>query len=220
MKPTALFLSAAFLLASVTSHAKADTFQLTFSGSGVSGSATVTYGTATDGKYSQALEVTGISGTFSDSNVGITNATITGLLPLNLATPEPTNFAAPSDFSKFAVATGLPDYANGVLTYDNLFWPGGSPQTGSDYPFFGGYLDVYGLLFSLDNGTTVDFWSNGILTDGAAPDYGAAVVTSQAALDYVGNGVAVTPEPSSLWLLATGALALLWWRPAFLRPQA
>src|SRR5947209_8614587 len=136
-----LALSAALLLAaSLPYPAYAGSFLFTFTGPGVSGSVDLTYGTATDSKYpGQAFEVTGISGTFSDANNGlnIVNAPIGPLEPINFATPEPDNLLAPHDFSKFPVATGLGPQNNGVLTYDNLYWPGGSPPTASSYPLHG-----------------------------------------------------------------------------------
>src|SRR6478672_8551785 len=149
------------LAASLPGHANASTFEFSFAGSGVSGTITLTYGAATDAKYPQAFEVTGISGTFSDSNNGlnIVNATIGPLEPIKHDTPEPTNLLAPHDFSRFAVATGLSPENNGFLTYDNLFYPSGSPATASDYPVHGGFLDIYGLLFDIGGGRVVDFWS-------------------------------------------------------------
>lgn len=185
----------------------ADTTQISFAGSGVSGSVVLTYGPGTDTKYSQASEITAVSGTFTDSNLGIMDATITGLVPINHASPDSTNLLAPNDFSHYGVAAGLPPENNGQLSFDNLLWPGGSPQTATDYPFGGGVFDIYGLLFTIDNGYAVNFWSNGVLPGATAPDYGIAVVTHAASLDYV-SGVTPTPEPGTIVLLTTGIAGL------------
>ncbi len=214
---TRLVVSAALLFAaSLPLHLDASTFDFTFAGSGVSGAIQLTYGAATDAKYSQAFEVTGISGTFSDSNNGlnIVNAPIGSLLAVKHDAPEPTNLLAPNDFSRFAVAAGLPAQNNGFLTYDNLFWPGGSPQTASDYPVHGGFLDIYGLMFDIGGGRVVDVWSNGDFsgTGTGHIDYGAAVATSTTALDYAGGGVSITPEPSALALFGIGLAGILIWR--------
>ena len=209
-----LVVSATLLLAaSLHYEANAGTIGLGFSGPGVSGTVQLTYGTATDSKYPQAFEVTGISGTFTDTNNGlnIVNASISSLVPITHDTPEPTNLLAPNDFSRFAVTAGLPPENNGFLTYDNLFYPGGSPQTASDYPVSGGFLDIYGLLFEIGGGRVVDFWSNGDFSGtGTGPiDYGVAVATHAAALDYVSGGVSLAPEPSTIALIGGGLLGLL-----------
>ena len=209
MRHTVLYSVAAFALASLTPLAQAGTFQFGFYGGGVSGTATLTYGAATDAKYSQAFEVTGISGTFSDATLGITNAAFTGLQPINHAAPEPTNLLAPADFSHFPVATGT---EHGFLSYDNLLYPGGSPQSATAYPFSGGFLDIYGVLADIGGGRVVDIWSNGVEPGSTLPDYGVAVATSATSLDYVGGGVAVTPEPGTLGLLGTGLLGIFFKR--------
>jgi hypothetical protein len=205
----------AALVASVAfaGAARAATAAVGFTGPGVSGSLLLTYGAATDAKYPDAFEITGISGSFSDTNNGlnIVNAAVGPLVPITHSTPEPTNLLAPDDFSRFAVTTGLGPDNNGFLTYDNLYWPGGSPQTASDYPVFGGFLDIYGLMFSIGGGQVVDFWSNGNGPDGVA-DYGIAVATSALALDYVGGGVAPIPEPGTYAMLGGGLLAMFAWR--------
>jgi len=171
----------------------------------------LTYGPASDQKYSNALEVTGISGTFSDMNNGlnIINAAVGPLQPVKHDTPKSGNLLAPADFSRFPVAAGLAPENNGFLTYDNLFWPGGSPPTASDYPLHGGVLDIYGLMFDIGGGRVVNLWSNGdFIGSGVGPIYGVAVASSASALDYVG-GVILTPEPSTLALLSGGLVMLV-----------
>lgn len=185
-------------------------------GPGVSGTIQLTYGPATDAKYGQAFEVTGISGTFTDTNNGLNliNVPILSLVPINNATPEVDNLLAPKDFSRFAVASGLSSQNNGFLTYSNLFWPNGSVQTASDYPFFGGVLDIYGLMFNIGGGKVVNFWSNGgpKPNSPAGPiEYGIAVATADRALDYTG-GVAVVPEPGTLAFIGAGVIGLVAWR--------
>jgi len=203
-----LFLAALAFSALLPWQAHAGTYDFSFAGSGVSGALTFTYGSATDAKYPQALEVTGISGTFSDSNNGlnIVNATAGPLVPVTHDTPEATNLLAPDDFSRFAVATGLPPDNGGFLTYDNLFWPNGSPPTASDYPLHGGALDIYGLMFSIGDGKYVDLWSNGDISgSGIGPIYGAAVANHDQAFDYVG-AVAAVPEPGTFAMLGSGLM--------------
>jgi hypothetical protein len=204
-----LFMLLAGMVAlSFMSQARADLVQVTFSGPDVSGSLNLTYGAVTDSTYSDAFEVTGISGTFTDSSLGITNAQITSLIAITRDAPEAKNLLAPNDFSKFPVASGL---NFGTLSFDNLFWPNGSPQTASDYTNFGGFLDIYGLLFSIGGNKVVNFWSNGDVTGTGAIDYGVAVATADEALHYVDSGVTATivPEPASLALLGSGCLILL-----------
>jgi hypothetical protein len=196
------------VMAAAQAHAATVDVQLT--GPGVSGALVLTYGAATDAKYPNAYEVTGISGTFSDTNNGlnIVNAPVGSLVAVTHSVPESTNLLAPNDFSRFPVASGLPAQNNGFLTYDNLFWPGGSPQTASDYPPHGGFLDIYGLMFNIGGGRVVDFWSNGIL--GTTADYGVAVARPDLALDYVAGGVtaSVVPEPSTWAMMVLGFAGL------------
>lgn len=197
---------AALVLAALTARSNADTVQFSFAGPGTSGTVVLTYGPGTDKTYPQAYEVTAASGTFSDTNIGILNAKILGVEPISRAMPDMTNLLAPNDFSRFAVASGTD---HGSLSYDNLYYPGGSPQTATDYPFQGGFVDIYGLLLDIGNGEVVNFWSNGVLPGNNFVDYGVAVATSSTALDYIGGDVAPTPEPGTLCLLGTGSLAIL-----------
>lgn len=207
----------ALLLAAIPCQVHASMVNINFAGPGVSGNVQLTYGTATDAKYPQAFEVTAISGTFTDTNSGlnIVDASIISLVPITHDAPESTNLLAPNDFSKFQVASGLPAENHGSLSFDNLFWPGGSVPTASDYPVHGGFLDIYGLLFNIGSGRVVNFWSNGDYSGTGHIDYGVAVATSAQALDYVGGGVsaAVVPEPNTLVLLGPGlASIVVMWR--------
>lgn len=192
--------------------ARAQNFRFSFGGPGVGGAVSLTYGAATDAKYPGAYQVTGISGTFTNTNNGlaIIDAPIVGLVPIARATPHPTNLLAPNDFSRFVYTSGE------SLSYTNLFWPGGSPQTATDYPFSGGFLDIYGLLFDIGEGRVVNLWSDGNL-EGGPITYGAAVATRDGALDYIfaGVAVAVVPEPGPLGLVGFGGVGLvgvLTWR--------
>lgn len=213
MKKT--ILASMFLAPLLSWQLSASTIDFSFTGPGVSGTIELTYGMATDSKYSQAFEVTGISGFFSDSNnsLNIVNVPVGPLEPINHATPEMSNTLAPNDFSRFAVTSGLPMDNNGFLTYDNLYYPNGSPQTADDYPGAGGILDIYGLMFDIGGGQVVDLWSNGDF--GSGPDYGVAVATSATSLDYVSGGVSLavaTPEPGTLALFGFGVVGILFWR--------
>ncbi len=198
--------AAVFLASTLPMAASAATASVTISGPSVSANLTLTYGPATDAKYPDAFEVTGISGTFTDAAAGISNATILGLVQTTLSKPDATNLLAPDNFSRFAVATGLGAESHGFLTYDNLYWPGGAPQTASDYPGYGGIVDIYGLMFRVGDGKVVNFWSNGVFSGPATgPIYGLAVANVDQTLAYAGDGIAAAvPEPASAVLLLLG----------------
>lgn len=214
MKVTALLAVAGLALAT-QGPAQAETVHLNVTGPGISAALALTYGTGTDATYSNAFVVTGISGTFSDSNNGlnIVDASVGPLVALNRSAGDPTNLLAPNDRSHFAVTVG-PIGPGGQpsdhVSYDNLYWPAGSPQTASDYTPHGGVLDIYGLLFSIGNGMNVNLWSNGVFGNAPA-DYGLSIVTSAAVLDHAQGGVSVSavPLPASFGFLGAGLIGLL-----------
>jgi hypothetical protein len=213
MKKTVWAGVAALVGIALVGQAHAATMPITFSGPGVSGSLEITFGPGTDAKYSNAFEITGVSGTFSDTNNGldIVDASVS-LFPILSppSAPESTNHLAPHDFSKFAVASGLPVMSNGFVTYDNLFWPGNAPATASDFSGHGTFLDIYGLAFTIGGGTVVDLFSNGLGFGPPGAVFGLAVVTSKTTLDYFPNaGVAAsTPEPSTWAMMILGFAGL------------
>ncbi len=109
MKKTHLAVAAvAGLVSAMASQARATTVDVNFSGPGVSGALVLTYGAATDAKYPNAYEVTGISGTFSDSNNGlnILNAPIGSLVAITHATPDPTNSPCAKRFQQVRGGVG------------------------------------------------------------------------------------------------------------------
>jgi hypothetical protein len=195
-----------------------DTVSFMLYGAGISASGVITYTPDTipndpDG----ANNIIAISGLFSDSNVGISDQAITGLVP---TAPNPENSPFATSLSRIPVAGSLlPADDSNSLTYSNLFYPGGAPDTCFD-GITGGFLDVFGALLTLGNGDLADVWSNG----GGPNDsdmYGVAVATVTGtvddspvytAADYIGGGVTMeVPEPGSAWLLGAallGALAL------------
>lgn len=197
-------MAALLLVSTVPLTASAATVSVTFSGTGMAADLMLTYGATADAKYPGAFEVTGISGTFTDAAAGVSNATVLGLIPVAFNVPEAANLLAPNNFSRFAVANGLGPDNHGFLTYDNLYWPGGAPQTASDYPAYGGIVDIYGLMFRIGDGKVANIWSNGVFGGPAVgPIYGVAVATVDQTLDYAG-GVSAVPEPASAILLLLG----------------
>ena len=216
MNNRALVLAATALAATVSVPAHSATFLFNFSGAGVNGSVALTYvvnpntgvlpGTSPNpvdpiGSYI----VTDASGIINDTNIGF-SANITGTVPSNPADPTPTNLLAPASFGHFLVANGVPG-PDGVapgFSYDNLFYPGGSPPAATDYPFGGGFLDIYGLVFTTASGNWVNFWSNSD-TPFAPLNYGLGVTDGTDVLDYVGGiQVQSVPEPATWAMLIAG----------------
>jgi hypothetical protein len=140
--------------AAIAPQAQAAVGFFSFSGSGFSGSGTVTFAPNVSPKDPNpncatdpgvicrsdppgAFSVTGITGTFSDATDGILNAKITGLVPISPANERDAIFdpLVPSSLS-FVDYPGDATHDPGALTYNNLLFPLGSPID-CDFPFAG-----------------------------------------------------------------------------------
>lgn len=237
-----IFAATAFAALLSTSAAHASSADITFFAPGVTGSLVLTYDTTpttanpdpTDPKYSTspdlAYRLTGISGTFSDSNNGLNlDAAITGLVAVQPTSPgDPGNTGAPHDFSfldpifdpnhVMPSANLVPGTNFYALSYDNLYWPNGAPTTAwVGYPFGGGPLDVYGLMFTIAGGDKVNVWFNGPQTTA----FGYAVVGTNVDGAMIGLDYGAAPEPSTWAMMALGfvGLGLAGYRQNRPRPQ-
>lgn len=215
MKRTLLTVATALGALVCAQQVRAAIVPFTFGGSGITGAGNFTVGPDTVlGDPANALATTGMSGTFSDSNVGISGATITGIVPINPVAGDP---LAPKSFSKFAVTNRPPPDA--AVSYDDLIYLDGSPLVCTGYPGSGGFLDVYGVLFTIDDGGTpytIDLWSNGTGPHLPPLNYGAIVMTVATGpsgpigtiVDNQSGLTASVPEPTAISVLGIGLLGL------------
>ncbi len=205
-------------MALAATPACADSYNFSFSGGTLSGSGTIQVSNVPVPGVPGGFQVTGITGTFSDTDpkVGLINQQITGV-------------TIPGLPSVFADGTFVPPGAAAGFTFDDLFYPGGNspvicppPPVGGGYPFGGGVLDIYGLLLNVQGGYNVNLWSNGVYPGAPGADYEAddALNGTLLHVDAMGSAIPVsltttpTPEPGSLFLLGTGlsGMAALWRR--------
>ncbi len=211
---TAVFALA--LAVGFASAAMADVFNFSFSGGGITASGTFTVSqTSTAG----VDDVIGISGTFSDSNVGVSGA-ITGLY-------KPLSYV-----SNTLATPGVADTAGG-LSYDDTFYPAGnSPAICYDlvngvptltYPFSGGVFDIFGVAFNIagPGGYVGELWSNGDVGYGPIV-YAAGLANASGFVDDPNSGpnstvapgeygslsVSPAPESGSLILFGIGLLGI------------
>jgi hypothetical protein len=156
-----------------------------------------------------AYSITGITGVFSDATSGISNALITGILPINPANERDPIFdpLVPSSLSFVDYGTGA---TAGALSYNNLFFPNGSPIDCSGFPFGGTFLDVYGMAFLVNGGYTVNVWGLGDVAGPGTTMYGAAVTDGTRSLNRLDGGVTLAvPEPGTLALFGVGLLGMI-----------
>jgi len=197
------------MICAIAPLSNAGTVQFSFGGGGITSSGTMTVvaapdntsGVPTPGTY----EITGITGTFADTNDGVSGS-ITGLY-------------TPISYANALTATSAA-FTGAGLSYDDLFFAGAdSPADCPGYPFGGGYFDVYGVAFNLSDGDVGEFFSNGVLPGNPDALYAAADASSTAILDEPNagsttqpNGVlgsfTASPEPNTLLMLPIGVAVI------------
>jgi hypothetical protein len=160
--------------------------------------------------------ITGASGYFSDVALGLSNVKITGVLADNFLPHFAPDATIPKSFSYFQTDPDPSDW----VSYDNLFYVNGSPQTCSipSPPSalppgnYGGDFDNYGVMLTLANGDYVDLYSNGDIQatqSGSVPvtlpPYGVVVISSLGP-DYTSAQSLSfsTPEPSTWAMMVLG----------------
>jgi PEP-CTERM motif len=208
------------LAAAVAPAAMAGEFDFSFNGNGINVTGVLSVGQqSANSSNPPGYEITGISGTFSDTNVNVSGA-ITGLA-------TPLSYVNDPLLSGFAITPG-------GLSYDDLFYPAGNSPTVCyalikgvptlTYPFSGGLFDIYGVAFNIagPGGYVGELWSNGDVGGGPII-YAAGLANATSLVDNPNSGAdsavppgrygsfsaSPVPEPGSPLLLGIGLLGLV-----------
>jgi hypothetical protein len=208
------------VVVAVAPAAMADQFSFSFSGNGINATGVFSVGQqSSNSSNPPGYEITGISGTFSDTNVNVSGA-ITGL-------------ATPVSYVNNPLAPGFA-ITSGGLSYDDLFYPAGNSPAVCfalingvptlTYPFSGGLLDIYGVAFNIGapGGYVAEIWSNGDVGGGPII-YAAGLANATGLVDNPNAGAdsgvppgrygsfttTAVPEPGSLLLLGIGLASMV-----------
>ncbi|MGH8151757.1 MAG: PEP-CTERM sorting domain-containing protein [Rhodanobacteraceae bacterium] len=229
---------AALAMLGFAPYALANTVRINFSGAAGSGYADLTIASDanasssytpdptppnTSGELSPydpagASLITGASGTFD----GIA---ITGILATSPGAPPPL-VSDPSEYENLPASFSWT--SSGADSYDDLFYfdansPWVCPPGGAEpWTYHGGFLDIFGVVFSLADGNYVGLWSDGVVPPGyfgpgtGGLTFGLNVYGSDfSVLSGQFSGVtAAVPEPNFIWLFGAGVLGLFAWRRA------